>query len=293
MKVKKAVILAAGFGTRMLPATKAVPKEMLNIIDKPAIQYIVEELAASGVTDILIVLSRGKSAVQEHFDRAPELEAALIDKNKQLYEQLIYTSKIAELTYVRQQEMKGSGNAVLCGKGFVGNEPFVVVYPDDIMVANVPVTAQICKAYEKHGLGAVAMKEFSDEDIVKYSSLDAKMLENENNVYKITDMVEKPTKEQVFTNFSILGRCVLPAKIFGILEETKPGLGGEIWLTDAMKRLAREDGMVGVDFEGVRYDAGNKLGFLKAVTEIALSNEDVGGEFREYLNQIIRKDNQL
>ncbi|MCL1822853.1 MAG: UTP--glucose-1-phosphate uridylyltransferase [Oscillospiraceae bacterium] len=288
MKVKKAVILAAGFGTRMLPATKAVPKEMLTLADKPSIQYIVEELAASGIEDVLIVLSRGKAAVTEHFDRSPELEAALIQKNPDLYKEIVDITKTANITYVRQQEIAGTGNAVLYAKGFAGSEPFAVVYPDDIMVSDnpeFPVTAQICRAYEKHGLGAVAMKKFSDEDIIKYSSLAVSPLED--NVYKVTDMVEKPKREEVFSNFSILGRCVLPAKIFKILEETKPGTGGEIWLTDAMKMLACSEGMLGVDFKGVRYDTGNKLGLLKAVTEIGLSHKEVGAAYKAYLKGLL------
>jgi UTP--glucose-1-phosphate uridylyltransferase len=290
MKVKKAVILAAGFGTRMLPATKAVPKEMLTLVDRPSIQYIVEELAASGIEDILIILGRGKGAVEEHFDRSFELENALINKNKSLYNELVAIAGIAKITYIRQQEMKGTGSAVLYAKNFAGSEPVVVIYPDDIMVSDipdVPVTKQICSAYEKHGLGAVAIKEFTDEEIVKYSSLKIETLDN--NTYKISDMIEKPQKHEVFSNYSILGRCVLPAKIFGILEETKPGLGGEIWLTDAMKRLAIEDGMVGVDFEGIRYDTGNKLGFLKATTEIGLMNNEVGAEYKKYLKELVSK----
>ncbi|MDR2531506.1 MAG: UTP--glucose-1-phosphate uridylyltransferase [Oscillospiraceae bacterium] len=289
MKVKKAVILAAGFGTRMLPATKAIPKEMLTLVNRPAIQYVVEELAASGIEDILVVLSRGKDAIPAHFDRSPELEAALIEKNKSLYDELVNITAAANISYIRQQEMKGTGNAVLYAKNFAGNEPVVVIYPDDIMVGSEPVTKQICRAYEAHGLGAVAMKTFSDEDIMKYSSLDAKPLEG--NVYKITDMIEKPQKHEVFTNFSILGRCVLPPKIFDILEETKPGLGGEIWLTDAMKSLAQSEGMLGVDFEGVRYDTGNKLGFLKATTEIALMSREIGAQFKEYLKELVGRFN--
>jgi UTP--glucose-1-phosphate uridylyltransferase len=264
MKVKKAVILAAGLGTRMLPATKAVAKEMLTVVDRPSIEYIIEELAASGIHDVLVVVSRGKEAIQNHLDG------------------------LANVTYIRQLEMKGTGNAVLYAKSFAGGEPVVVIYPDDIMVADEgqpPVTAQICAAYEAHGLGAVAMKEFSDADIVKYSSLKLEFLEK--NIHKITDMIEKPQPSQVFSNYSVLGRCVLPAEIFGILEETPPGLNGETWLTDAMKTLARTRGMVGVDFKGTRYDTGNKLGFLKAVTEIGLRNAEVGGEFKEYLKELI------
>jgi UTP--glucose-1-phosphate uridylyltransferase len=287
MKVKKAVILAAGFGTRMLPATKAVPKEMLTLVDRPSIQYIVEELAASGIEDILIVLGRGKGAVEEHFDRAPELEAALVNKSKPLYDELVNIAGLANITYVRQQTMKGTGSAVLYAKSFSAGEPVVVIYPDDIMVSStdVPVTAQICRAYEAHGLGAAAMKAFSDEEIVKYSSLKLEPLGN--NVHRITDMIEKPQKHEVFSNYSILGRCVLPAKIFRLLEETAPGLGGEIWLTDAMKRLAREDGMIGVDFEGVRYDTGNKLGFLKATTELGLMHAEVGDAYKQYLKELV------
>jgi UTP--glucose-1-phosphate uridylyltransferase len=265
MKVKKAVILAAGLGTRMLPATKAVAKELLTVVDRPAIQYITEELAASGIEDVLVVISRGKEAIQNHLDG------------------------LVNATYVRQLEMKGTGNAVLYAKGFAGGDPFVVIYPDDIMVAETPVTAQICSAFEKHGKGAVAMKKFSDADIVKYSSLKVDLLENSENIYSVTDMNEKPAPGEAFSNFSILGRCVLPAKIFAFLEETPPGLNGEIWLTDAMKRLAREDGMVGVDFEGIRYDTGNKLGFLKAVTEMGMQNGEVGGEYKAYLKDLSQK----
>lgn len=287
MKVKKAVILAAGFGSRMLPATKAVPKEMLTIADKPSIQYIVEELAASGISDILIVLSRGKNAVQEHFDRAPELEAALIEnpEKKALYDSIVKITSLADITYIRQPIMRGSGSAVLLAKNFAGSEPFVVVYPDDIMTGETPVTAQICAAYEKYGLGAVAMKEFPVRDIMKYSSLDAELIED--NIYKITDMIEKPSEKEILTNFSILGRCVLPAKIFKLLEETKPGLNNEIWLTDAMKRLSNEDGMTGVDFIGKRYDTGNKLGLMKCVTEIALSHPEIGEDYKKYLKELL------
>lgn len=287
MKVKKAVVLAAGLGTRVLPATKAMPKEMLTIVDKPAIQYIIEEVTKAGIEDILVVLSRGKSIVQDHFDRSPELERALQNSGKdEMYEEIKRISNLANLKYVRQQEMKGTGNAVMYAKSFVGNEPFVVVYGDDVIIGEDPATAQLCRAYEKYGLGAVTMKEVPPELVVKYCTLDVKL--REGNVYDVSNMIEKPKKEEIISNFSILGRCVLPPEIFSLLENTKPGAGGEIQLTDAMKVLAQTKGMMGVDFTGVRYDMGNKLGILKAIVEVGLTHKEVGDDFREYLKGIAK-----
>jgi len=249
---------------------------MLTLVDRPAIEYIVDELIASGISEILVVVSRGKEAIQNHLHGIASGTA----------------DGCSAISYVLQREMKGTGNAVLYAKNFAGSEPFVVIYPDDIMVSAegiTPVTAQICAAYEKHGRGAVAMKSFPPEDVSKYSSLKIEPLEN--NQYKITDMIEKPQKHEAFSNYSIMGRCVLPTKIFAVLEETEPGLNGEIWLTDAMKVLAREEGMIGVDFNGVRYDTGNKLGFLKAVTELGLRHAEGGGEFEQYLRELWKLKN--
>ena len=246
-KVKKAVILAAGFGTRVLPASKAIPKEMLNIVDKPAIQYIVEEVIASGITEILIVLSRGKQDVEDHFDRKPDLEAQLLASGKNEFYKVV--CDIAEMgkniTYVRQQTQNGTGGAVMYARQFVGNDPFVVIYGDDVIIGDDPCTAQCCRAYEKYGKAVVSMKEVPFELVLKYCTLDVKPLED--NLYSISDMIEKPKPEQVISNYSILGRCVLPAKIFDILETLPTGAGGEYQLTDAMKQLAQTEGMVGVD----------------------------------------------
>lgn len=285
MQVKKAVILAAGFGTRVLPATKAIPKEMLTIVDKPAIQYIVEEVSAAGIKDILIVLSRGKTAVEDHFDRSPDLERQLLGSGKtDICEEIIKIPQLAKVQFVRQQEMKGTGNAVMYAKEFVGDDPFIVIYGDDVFICDDPATAQVCRAYEKYGKGVVAVKEFPDELVVKYSSL--KVEHREENLYDISDMIEKPTVETKFSNFSILGRCVLPPSIFDILETLPTGANGEYQLTDAMKALALKEGMIGVDYTGVRYDMGNKLGVLKAVVEVGLKHPEIGEGFREYLKEI-------
>lgn len=287
MKVKKAVILAAGFGTRVLPATKSMPKEMLTIVDKPAIQYIVEEVSRSGIKDILVVLSRGKTVVEDHFDRSPDLERQLIASGKNdFYETVVKIPQLAKIQFVRQQEMKGTGDAVMSARSFVGNEPFVVLYGDDVIIGDDPATAQVCRAYEEYGKGTVAMKEVPTELVMKYSSMKVKA--EKDNVYQISDMIEKPKPEEMFSNFSILGRCVLPPHIFDILEKLPTGANGEYQLTDAMKQLAVSEGMMGVDFTGVRYDMGNKLGILKAVVEVGLDHPEVGEGFREYLKEIAK-----
>lgn len=286
MKVTKAVIPAAGLGTRVLPATKAMPKEMLTIVDKPAIQYIVEEAVNSGITDILIITNRGKGIIEDHFDRNPEMEERLLATGKQsLYDQIVSISKLANIFFVRQKETKGLGHAVSCARNFVGNEPFAVMYGDDVIIGDDPACGQLIRAYEKYGKAVVGIKAVPEEAISKYSSLKVDKLEG--NEFSVTDMVEKPkTKEDVLSLYSILGRCVLTPDIFEILENTAPGAGGEIQLTDAMKTLARTVGMTGVDFTGKRYDMGDKLGTLQATVEIALRNPELGGPFREYLKSI-------
>ncbi len=282
--IRKAVILAAGLGTRVLPATKAMPKEMLPIVDKPAIQYIVEECARAGISDIMIVLSRGKSVVEDHFDRSPELERALSKSGKnEALEQVQKISRLAKIQYVRQQEMKGTGDAVMAARAFVGNEPFAVLYGDDVIIGEDPAVAQACRAYEKYGKGVAAIKEVPTELVMKYSSM--KVNHKGDNLYDISDMIEKPKENEIFSNFSILGRCVLPPKIFDVLEALPVGAGGEYQLTDAMKILSQTEGMIGVDFTGVRYDMGNKLGILKAIVEVGLSHPETGEGFREYLLQ--------
>lgn len=285
MKITKAVIPAAGWGTRMLPATKAIPKEMLTIVDRPSIQYIVEEAVNSGIEDILIIISRGKTAVEDHFDRLPELEQLLLKNGKEKeYEEIKRISDLANITFIRQKEAKGLGHAVLCAKNFVGDKPFAVLYGDDVIRAEYPVCKQLCDAYEEFGLGTVGIKEVSKEDVQKYCSLKTKPIRN--NLFEVSDMVEKPSPEQIFSLYAILGRCVLPPEIFGILEHTKPGAKNELQLTDAMKQLAKEKGMIGVDFVGKRYDMGNKLGVLQAVVEHGLLHPEVGEDFHKYLKQL-------
>ncbi len=285
MKIRKAVIPAAGLGTRVLPASKACPKEMLNIVDKPAIQYIVEEAVAAGIEDILIITNRGKGIMEDHFDRAPELEERLLASGKtEMYNEVVSISKLANISFVRQKETKGLGHAIMCAQSFVGNEPFAILYGDDVIMGNDPVCGQLCRAYEEYGKGVVGIKEVSKEDIQKYSSMKTAHLKD--NLYTITDMIEKPKPGEEFSLFSILGRCVLPPEIFDILKVTPPGAGGEIQLTDAMKALALKEGMVGVDFVGTRYDMGNKLGMMKAIVETALKHKEIGADFREYLKNL-------
>lgn len=287
MKIKKAVIPAAGLGTRVLPASKAMPKEMLPIVDKPAIQYIVEEAAKSGIEDILIILSRGKGLVEDHFDRSPDLERHLEKGGKEAMLQTVRKiSGLANITYIRQQEMKGLGHAVLCAESFVGGEPFAVLYGDDVIIGEDPAIGQLARAYEIYGLGCAGIKEVSPEAILKYSSMKVSPLDG--NCYKITDMIEKPSPDKIMSLFSILGRCVLPAEIFDILRNTAPGAGGELQLTDAMKTLARTKGMIGVDYTGTRYDMGNKLGILQASIEVGLNHPEVGEGLRAYLKDLAK-----
>lgn len=290
MKIRKAVIPAAGLGTRVLPATKAVPKEMIPIVDKPAIQYNVEEAVRSGIEEICIITSRGKSVVEDHFDRAPELEARLAEggeAKRELLESVIYAAKCARITYVRQQEQLGLGHAVMQARNFVGNEPFAVLYGDDVIIGDDPCCAQVCRAFEETGLGTVAIKEVTDEFIVKYSSMKCQLMHD--NIYRITDMIEKPTLETKFSNFSILGRCALPAEIFDILENIPKGAGGEYQLTDAMRKLAVTVGMTGVDFTGKRYDMGNKLGILEANIDVGLKHPETSEGLKAYLKEIAKK----
>lgn len=287
-KVRKAVIPAAGLGTRVLPATKVMPKEMLPIVDKPAIQYIVEEAAASGIEDILIITNRGKGLLEDHFDRAPELERRLAgDPAKEaILNQVVGISKLANIFYVRQKETKGLGHAIGCAREFVGDEPFAVLYGDDVILGEDPACGQLMRAYEQFGSGVVGVKEVSREAIRKYSSLKVEHIQD--NYFRCTDMVEKPQPGQEFSLYSILGRCVLPPEIFDILDNTPPGAGGEIQLTDAMATLARRDGMTAVDFTGKRYDMGNKLGIMQAGVEVALNHPEIGEDFRAYLKELCK-----
>ena len=286
MKVRKAIIPAAGMGTRVLPASKAVPKEMLNIVDKPAIQYIVEEAFASGIEEILVITNRNKGAIEDHFDHAFELEAKLEgnESKKKIYEDVMACSNFGNIYFLRQKETKGLGHAVLCAKNFIGNEPFAVLYGDAVILSDVPATKQLCNAYEKYGKGVVGVKEVPGLAITKYCSLKTEHIED--NCYNCTDMIEKPKPEEIMGNFSILGRVVLPPEIFDILEETPLGAGNELQLTDAMKTLAQTSGVVAVEYEGKRYDMGNKFGILEANIEVGLKHPETKAELKDYIKKI-------
>ena len=289
MKVTKAVIPAAGLGTRVLPASKAIPKEMLPIVDKPAIQYIVEEAVKSGITDILIITNRNKGAIEDHFDYSPELEERLEaggEGKRAILESVRECARLANITFIRQKETKGLGHAVLQAKSFAAGEPVAILYGDDVIIGEDPAIGQLCEAYEKYGKGVVGIKEVSPEAITKYCSL--KVDELSERTFSVTDMIEKPAPEQIMSLYSILGRCVLPPEIFEILEHTAPGAGNEIQLTDAMRELSVRDGMIGVDYTGTRYDMGNKLGILQATCEVALNHPEVKDGFREYLKELAK-----
>lgn len=284
MKVRKAVIPAAGLGTRMLPATKTVPKEMLPMVDKPVIQYIIEEAVAAGIEDILIVTNRAKSAMDDYFDYYPELETRLNQAGKE--RELIEVRRAADLAnifYVRQKETKGLGHAIWRAKRFVGGEPFAVLLGDDIMRAKKPVTAQLVEAAEKYNACAVGVQKVSTEAISKYSSVKISPLED--RIFSVSDMNEKPRPEQIFSNYAILGRYVLTPAIFEILENVRPGYGGEIQLTDGLRELCLRDKMVAVDFEGRRYDTGNLNGFLEATIDFALDHPATGPWLRRFIRE--------
>ena len=285
MKVRKAVIPAAGLGTRVLPASKAVPKEMLPIVDKPAIQYIVEEAVASGIEDILIITNRGKSLIEDHFDHAPELEEKLLSSGKQkMYDDVVSLAHLANIQYVRQKETRGLGHAVWCAKSFVGNEPFAVLYGDDVIISKTPATGELIGVYEKYGKSVVGIKPVATDLLPSYCTLGVKPVEGK--IYDVFDMIEKPLPEEIISNFAILGRCVLTPDIFDLIEKTPPSRNGEVQLTDAMRELAHRGGMMGIEYAGTRYDMGNKLGILQAIVEVGLEHPEIGDSFREYLKSM-------
>ncbi len=286
-RVKKAVIPAAGLGTRVLPASKSMPKEMLPIVDKPAIQYIVEEAVAAGIEDILIITNRGKDVIEDHFDHSIELEQRLEAGNKiEALETVRGLADLANIHFVRQKETRGLGHAVRCAKAFVGNEPFAVLYGDDVIIGEDPVCGQLCRVYEEFGRSVVGIKEVTPEQVLRYCSL--AVTNERDNIFHVSDMIEKPTPEQVISLYSVLGRCVLTPDVFDILDNTPPGTGGEIQLTDAMRIMAQNGNMMGVDFIGKRYDMGNKLGILQANCEVALSRPDMRDDFAAYLKELVK-----
>ncbi len=287
-RIKKAVIPAAGLGVRFLPATKAQPKEMLPVIDKPSIQYIVEEVIESGIDEILIITGRNKQAMEDHFDKSLELEVRLKETGKaSLLKMVEEISRLAYVCFVRQKEPLGLGHAVSCARRFIGDEPFAVLLGDDIIRGDTPCLKQMISLYQEVQSSVIAVMEVPEKDVSKYGILDA--AEERKGVYRIKDLVEKPPLEQAPSRLAIMGRYIIEPGIFPVLAEAKPGAGGEIQLTDALKVLCREQPMYGLAFEGRRYDVGDKLGYLQATVEFALARPDLAPEFRTYLKSICKE----
>lgn len=287
MRVNKAIIPAAGLGTRFLPATKAQPKEMLPIVDKPTLQYIIEEAVNSGIEEILIITGRNKKSIEDHFDRSVELELELESKGKlDLLEEVRKISNMVNIHFIRQKEPKGLGHAIHCAKTFIGNEPFAVLLGDDIVYSEKPCLKQMIEAYDEYKTTILGVQQVPHEDVSKYGVVDG--LHIEDRVYKVKDLVEKPAIEEAPSDMAILGRYIINPGIFEILEHTKPGKGGEIQLTDALKELAQKEAMYAYNFEGRRYDVGDKQGFLEATVEYALRRDDLKDDFLAYLKKIVK-----
>lgn len=287
-KIRKAVIPAAGFGTRFLPETKAMPKEMLPIVDKPTIQYIVEEIKASGIEQILIISGHAKRAIEDHFDSSPELEQHLYESGKMDLLREVRKVASVKIHYTRQQYMRGLGDAILCAKDFIDGEPFGVILGDDVVYnANgEPALRQLMDQYEKTSGTVIGCQVVRPEMVSSYGIVDGKPTDDPN-LLKVKDMIEKPSMEEAPSRFAALGRYVITPEVFDVLEQTKPGKGGEIQLTDALRVMARNGSVYAYNFTGKRYDTGNKLGYLKATVEFALRRPDLGPQFREYLKKLL------
>ena len=287
--IRKAIIPAAGLGTRFLPATKAQPKEMLPIVDKPTLQYIIEECVASGIEEILIITGRNKKSIEDHFDRSVELEMELEKAGKhEMLEMVREISDMVNIHFIRQKEPRGLGHAILCAKSFVGNEPFAVLLGDDVVYNdNKPCLKQLIDCYGEYKTSVLGVQKVADENVHKYGIVSG--IQIEDRVYKVKNLIEKPSVEEAPSNIAILGRYIITPKIFEILENTAPGKGNEIQLTDGLLKLIEEEAMYAYDFEGRRYDVGDKLGFLEATVEYAMRKDDLREAFREYLQSIIKK----
>ena len=287
MRIRKAVIPAAGLGVRFLPATKAQPKEMLPIVDKPTIQYVIEEAVASGVEDILIVTGRTKKAIEDHFDKSVELEYQLAAKgNYELLKEVRYISDLANIFYVRQKEPLGLGHAVLCARQFVGGEPFAVLLGDDIIKSETPCLKQLADLYEEKQSSVVAVQEVPAAEVNKYGIIAGESIGE--RVYNITDLVEKPEVGKAPSGLAVIGRYIISPRVFTLLANAQPGAGGEIQLTDALRVLCREESVFGLAYEGLRYDAGDKLGYLRATVEFALDRPELADGFGKYLRALIK-----
>ncbi|MBZ5749709.1 UTP--glucose-1-phosphate uridylyltransferase GalU [Metabacillus sp. DBTR6] len=289
VKVRKAIIPAAGLGTRFLPATKAMPKEMLPIVDKPTIQYIIEEAVESGIEDIIIVTGKGKRAIEDHFDHSFELEQNLLEKGKlDLLNEVQKASKLVDIHYIRQKEPRGLGHAIWCARKFIGDEPFAVLLGDDIVRAEKPCLKQMIEQYERYNASIIGVQNVKDEEVSRYGIVDA--TEIDERFYNVSNLVEKPKQEDAPSNLAIMGRYILSPKIFDILSKQKPGAGGEIQLTDAMATLNQIEAIYAYNFEGKRYDVGEKLGFIQTTIELALQREDLRHELLDFLNKVIEKE---
>ena len=285
-KIRKAIIPAAGLGTRFLPATKAQPKEMLPIVDKPTLQYIIEECVASGIEEILIITGRNKKSIEDHFDRSVELEMELEKSGKEeMLKMVREISDMVNIHFIRQKEPRGLGHAILCAKTFVGNEPFAVLLGDDVVDSEVPCLKQLIDCFNEYKTTILGVQTVEPQDVNKYGIVGG--LHIEDRVYKVKNLIEKPAVEEAPSNVAILGRYIITPKIFEILENTKPGKGNEIQLTDALLELIKHEAMYAYDFEGRRYDVGDKLGFLQATVEYALRKKELRDGFIEYLKTII------
>ena len=288
-RIRKAVIPAAGFGTRFLPATKATPKEMLPIVDKPTIQYIVEEAVQSGIEDILIISGHAKRAIEDHFDTAPRLEADLLAKGKlELLKTVQETSNI-NVHYIRQKHMRGLGDAILCARAFIDNEPFAVLLGDDVVYnPEIPALKQLMDMYSQTGSTILGCQKVPKEKVSSYGIVAGEATINEQ-LMKVSDMIEKPSIEEAPSQMAVLGRYIITPDVFEVLQNTKPGKGGEVQLTDALKVMAARESVYAYNFTGKRYDVGDKLGFLKATVEYALRREDLSEGFTAYLKDIVSK----
>ena len=289
-KIRKAIIPAAGLGTRFLPATKAQPKEMLPIVDKPTIQYIIEEAIASGIEEILIITGRSKKCIEDHFDKSVELEMELEKSGKnELLDLVRDISDMVDIHYIRQKEPRGLGHAIHCAKTFVGDEPFAILLGDDVVYnKETPCLKQLIDCYNEYKTSVLGVQTVPQSHVSKYGIVDGKYIEGK--VYKVKGLVEKPSVEEAPSNVAILGRYIVTPRIFDILENTTPGKGGEIQLTDALLELMSEEAMYAYDFEGRRYDVGDKLGFLEATVEYALRRPELREGFIEYLNNLSEKE---
>ncbi|MCI2252747.1 UTP--glucose-1-phosphate uridylyltransferase GalU [Domibacillus sp. PGB-M46] len=289
MKVKKAIIPAAGLGTRFLPATKAMPKEMLPIVDKPTIQYIVEEAIESGIEDIIIVTGKGKRAIEDHFDHSFELEQNLLSKGKfELLSEVQKSSKLVDIHYIRQKEPKGLGHAIWCARKFIGDEPFAVLLGDDIVKADTPCLKQMIDQYNRYNASILGVQTVQEEAVSRYGIVDGSMIDN--RLYSVRGLVEKPAREEAPSNLAILGRYILSPKIFELLNSQKPGAGGEIQLTDAIAQLNEHEAVYAYDFEGTRYDVGEKMGFIQTNIEFALQHKELRSELMAYLSSIVSQE---